>query len=306
MTNSQQGEASDPAMGADQPSLYEFLTRLVSNPDARAAFDADPHAVLDQAGLGGLSSADVLQATSLALDYAPIEVVEEYDRSLHSSVEKFAANSQLAAFNHLHSAQSDEQEVTELSMLNNAPAEPDFSNDGDIDAQMPTPQPTPEPAPQHPDVDMETNLQDSANLISVHDVANENLVGNAVGNTVGNTVGNSVESTEGIVNNTVNQVTETVNHGVDTGAGLAAGAGEEVADVLPETPELPGPADAGAAVEPELPVDDVPVVGEVAGNLPVDDVAGNLPAPSDLPVVGGPVGEPVEDVVNELPVDGIL
>lgn len=148
MANSQhetgRAESSTPDPGThsaglpDQPTLHEFLTRLVSDPAARSAFDADPRATLDAAGLGDMSATDVLQATSLALDYAPVEVVAEYGRSLQSSVEKFAASSQAVAFNELHPAHPLEQE--EQSMLQNTPAQPgDFDKDNDVDANLPAP-----------------------------------------------------------------------------------------------------------------------------------------------------------------------
>ena len=73
------------AAAPDGPTLYEFLTRIVTSPDARSAFDADPRATLDQAGLGDMSATDVLQATSLVLDYAPVEVADEYGRSLRAA-----------------------------------------------------------------------------------------------------------------------------------------------------------------------------------------------------------------------------
>ncbi|MBQ6643544.1 MAG: IniB N-terminal domain-containing protein, partial [Saccharopolyspora sp.] len=181
------------AAAPDGPTLYEFLTRIVTSPDARSAFDADPRATLDQAGLGDMSATDVLQATSLVLDYAPVEVADEYGRSLQSSVEKFAANTQHVAITELHPAHPPEQEVTELSMLHseNPPA----------------------PAPNE-DPESETNVNveqtDSHNLINVHDV----LSGNDVAN--GNAVGD--------VTDAVGNVTNTVDNTVSTVGGVAGGA----------------------------------------------------------------------------------
>lgn len=254
MSNSQPGEASGPVSGLEQPSLYEFLTRLVSSPDARAAFDADPRATLDQAGLEGMTSADVLQASSLVLDYAPIEVVEEYDRSLQSSVEKFAANTQFAAFNHLHSDQPHEQEVTDQNMLHSTPEPaPDFSDGGDVTFPEPAPMPTPAPsmpAPGNTDVDIDSEVNDSGNLISVHDVVSGNEVGNE--NVVGNAVG-GVDSLVGTVGDTVTgtvgEVTGTVEHTVDTGTEFAAGAGSQVADTVEGTVDTGAGLAAGAGTE---------------------------------------------------------
>ncbi|GAA4863366.1 IniB N-terminal domain-containing protein [Saccharopolyspora cebuensis] len=310
------------AVGGDQPTLHEFLTRLVGDPAARSAFDADPHGVLNQAGFGDMSATDVLQATSLVLDYAPVDVVSEYDRSVQSSVEKFAASStQHVAINQLHPVHPlDEQE--EPIMLNNSA--PNFDQDGDVDAQLPS------PAPQGGDTNTNIEIEqtDSHNLVNVHDVLSGNNIGNvaAVGNTVGNVVGDTVGSVTGVVGDTTNlvgdltfgsvnvagdlaygsveNVTNTVDNTVDTGAGLVGGAGTMVAggDV----------AGIAGGVAGDLPVvgdvagvaGGLPAVGDVAGGLPVDDVAG---------VAGGVAGDlPVDDLVGNvgglaggLPVDDV-
>ncbi|MFR9728990.1 IniB N-terminal domain-containing protein [Saccharopolyspora sp. MS10] len=354
----------------DEPTLHEFLTRLVTSPDALAAFDADPRATLDAVGLGDMTATDVQHASSLVLDYAPVEIADEYGRSLQSSVDKFAASTQHVAINELHPAQPHEQEVTELSML--------------------PPNNTPAPAP-HDDVEQhihdETNVEieqnDSHNLISVHDVlsgndvlnGNQANIGNVVGDTTTTTVegGDSIVGTVGdVVFGSVNEVTNTVDNTVNTvggvaegatsglpmddltGAlpagdtasvdavgplsGVAGGALDTVGDVASDVPvagDVAAPAldsvggVAGGAlgtvdgvaggvvggpvadVAGSLPAPaDLPVVGDVAETLPVDDVAGSLPAPSDLPVVGDIAGPAVEDVTgaatSALPLDGLL
>ncbi|WP_433870949.1 IniB N-terminal domain-containing protein [Saccharopolyspora sp. CA-218241] len=331
------------AVGGDQPTLHEFLTRLVGDPAARSAFDADPHGVLNQAGFGDMSPTDVLQATSLVLDYAPVDVVSEYDRSVQSSVEKFAASStQHVAINQLHPVHPlDEQE--EPIMLNNSA--PNFNQDGDVDAQLPS-----TPAPQGGDINtnIEVEQTDSHNLVNVHDVLSGNNIGNVavVGNTVGNVVGDTVGPVTGVVGDTTNlvgdltfgsvnvagdlaygsveNVTNTVDNTVDTGADLVGGAGNVVAggDVtgiaggvaggLPLVGDVAGglPVDdvAGVAggVAGDLPVDDlVGNVGGLAGGLPVDDVAGVAGGVAgDLPVVGD-VAAPVAETASSLPVDDI-
>lgn len=293
MTNSQPGEASAPANELGQPTLHEFLTRLASSPDARAAFDADPRAALDQAGLEGITEADVLQASSLVLDYAPIEVVEEYDRSLQSSVEKFAANTQFAAFNQVHPVHPHDQEVTEHSMLHSTPEQaPDFSQGGDVDQQLPE---QPAPAQEQPaNIDTDTEINDSGNLISVHDVANGNAIGNVGGN-VGDTVGDVVGNTTGVVG----EVTDTVEHTVDTGAEFGAGAGIELNNTVNNTLEaggdvLGGVAGAAGNVH-TLPVNEGPVEGITEGVAgPVQGVAEG---------VAGPVEGVTEGVTDGLPLD---
>ncbi|MCC5697810.1 IniB N-terminal domain-containing protein, partial [Klebsiella pneumoniae] len=114
-TQHDQGRAESPTAApgthnetahTEQPTVHEFLTQLATDPAARSAFIADPQATLDQAGLGDLTATDVLQATSLVLDYAPVEVVTEYSRSLQSSIDQFATSTQHVAINHLHPAHS--------------------------------------------------------------------------------------------------------------------------------------------------------------------------------------------------------
>ncbi|QUG99653.1 hypothetical protein HUO13_01545 [Saccharopolyspora erythraea] len=281
---------------ADQPTLHEFLTRLVSDPAARSAFDTDPHATLDQAGLGGMTATDVLQAASLVLDYAPVEVVQEYDRSLQSSVEKFAASTQHVAINQLHPVHPLEQE--ELTMLHNSsPQAPDFSQGGDVDKLMP--QPAPESKGGDVNVDIEQN--DSHNLISVHHIASDNNIGNiaAVGNVVGDVVGDTANTVVGTVGDvaygSVSQVTNTVDNSVDMGGDLVAGAGSAL---------IGGDVNIQPVNEVTNVVGDVTnVAGDLTGG-DVTDVAGNVTGVAgDLPVVGG-VANTVGGVAGDLPVVG--
>ncbi|EQD88137.1 hypothetical protein N599_01435, partial [Saccharopolyspora erythraea D] len=299
--------------GADQPTLHEFLTRLVSDPAARSAFDADPHATLDQAGLGGMTATDVLQAASLVLDYAPVEVVQEYDRSLQSSVEKFAASTQHVAINQLHPVHPLEQE--ELTMLHNSsPQAPDFSQGGDVDKLMPAPE------AKGGDVNVDIEQNDSHNLISVHHIASDNNIGNiaAVGNVVGDVVGDTANTVVGTVGDvaygSVSQVTNTVDNSVDVGGDLVAGAGSaliggdvniqpvnEVTNVVGDVTGVAGDLTGGDVTDVAGNVTgvagDLPVVGDVAGT--VGGVAGGLPVVGDvagaagsgeLPVVGDVAG----------------
>lgn len=303
---------------SDEPTLYEFLTRLVSDPAARSAFDADPQATLGQAGLGGITATDVLQATSLVLDYAPVEVVAEYDRSLQSSVEKFAASTQYVAINQLHPAHPIEQE--ELTMLKPTPA--DYGKDNDVDATLP-PAPAPAPAPSNKvDVDIEKNYTDSFNLISVHDVASNNEIAN--GNDIAN--GNIVGS---IVGSSVTQVNETATHVFDTSVDLAAGAGSivhgDVINIVDNSLDLDVLNIAnGAPVVGDITANVTHVVGDVTGgdvtsivaNAPVvgdvTNVVGNVPVVGDVVVnvasgnitnVGGVIDD-ATNVVGNVPVVG--
>lgn len=289
----------------EEPTLYEFLTRLVSDPAARSAFDTDPHATLDQAGLGGMSATDVLHASSLVLDYAPVEVVTEYGRSLQSSVEKFAASSQAVAFNQLHPAHPLDQE--EQSMLQNTPAQSDdFGKDSDVDATLPAPA-TPAPG-NNTDVDVDIEQTDSHNLISVHHVLSDNSVGNdnIIGSVVGNTVGQVGDSLDlGDVTNTVgNAVTEvnsTATHVFDTSVDLTAGAGSLV---YGDVTNVVGNTVGGDALNivGDLNVGNVlgNVGGNVLGNVTNGDVTEIV---ANAPVVGGVVSN-VGDTVTNAPLVG--
>ncbi|SDP93414.1 hypothetical protein SAMN04487905_114101 [Actinopolyspora xinjiangensis] len=302
------GTETRTAATPEQPTLQEFLARLVGNPEARSAFDADPRGELESAGLGELSATQVLQASSLVLDYAPAELVSEYGRTVQPSIDTFAASTQHVAIDQLDPAQVPEpQEATEANMSlldNDNSASPNYSSDGDADREMEQGNTT------------ETNInvenEDSQNLVSVHDVVSGNevagnavgAVGNtvgAVGNTVGgvgDTVDNTVNTVGDTANNTVGEVTDTAEGTVDTGVDVAVGA-----------------ADTALSTANDLPVDDVastvdgvagdlPVAGDVTGGLSEDGAAGTLDGATGA--VGGVVGEAegvVGGVTSDLPLD---
>ncbi|MEV0704219.1 IniB N-terminal domain-containing protein [Saccharopolyspora sp. NPDC050389] len=299
---------------SDEPTLYEFLTRLVSDPAARSAFDSDPQATLDQAGLGGMTATDVLQATSLVLDYAPVEVVTEYDRSLQSSVEKFAASTQHVAINQLHPAHPNEQE--DLSMLKN-PAPADFGKDSDVDATLPAPSVPAVPATpagDNVDIDVRHNDTDSHNFISIHDIASGNDIanGNIVGSVVGNTVGQVGDSlalgdVTNVVGNTVSEVNQTATHVFDTSVDLTAGAATVVHG------DVTNVVDNSTNIDVLNVVNEAPVVGDIANNVTnvLGDVTTNVSngdltsVVTEAPVVGNVVGD-VTSVATNIPVAGDL
>ncbi|ASU77152.1 hypothetical protein CDG81_01150 [Actinopolyspora erythraea] len=301
------GTETRTAATPEQPTLQEFLARLVGNTEARSAFDADPRGELESAGLGELNATQVLQASSLVLDYAPAELVSEYGRTVQPSIDTFAASTQHVAIDQLDPAQVPEpQEATEANMSlldNDNSTSPNYSSDGDADREMEQGNTT------------ETNInvenEDSQNLVSVHDVVSGNdvasgnevagnavgAVGNtvgAVGNTVGgvgNTVDNTVDTVGNTANNTVGEVTDTAEGTVDTGVDVAVGA-----------------ADTALGTAGDLPVDgvagDLPVAGDVAGGLSEDGAAGTLDGATGA--VGGVVGEAegvVGGVTSDLPLD---
>ncbi|HEX3588698.1 MAG TPA: IniB N-terminal domain-containing protein [Pseudonocardiaceae bacterium] len=55
---------------ADQ-TLHDFVLNLLSDSQALAAFDQDPAAMLDHAGLSDISAADVQEVIPLVIDYVP-------------------------------------------------------------------------------------------------------------------------------------------------------------------------------------------------------------------------------------------
>src|SRR4051812_13182561 len=57
-------------------TLHEFTLNLLSDPQALADFNLDPQAVLDAAGLGDVSPADVQDIIPLVMDTAPASVTE--------------------------------------------------------------------------------------------------------------------------------------------------------------------------------------------------------------------------------------
>ncbi|SDK30744.1 hypothetical protein SAMN04487820_106246 [Actinopolyspora mzabensis] len=287
----------------EQPTLQEFLTRLVGNPEARSAFEADPRGAMESAGLGELNAKQVLQASSLVLDYAPAELVTDYGRTVQPGIDTFAASTQHVAINQLDPAQVPEpQEATDTNMSlldNDNSASPNYSSGGDADREM----------EQNNETNVDIDNQDSQNLVNVHDVVSGNDV--ASGNEVaGNAVG-AVGNTVGAVGNTVGGVNNTVDNTVDTVGGTANGAVGEVTDTVDGTVDTGvdvavGAADTAVGTAGDLPVDDVTstVEGVAGGATGAEDAAGTLDGATGA--VGGTVGQ-AEDVVggvtSDLPLD---
>ncbi|HEY0696773.1 MAG TPA: IniB N-terminal domain-containing protein, partial [Micromonospora sp.] len=53
-------------------TLHDFVLDLLTNPDARSAFDLDPEGALQAAGLTDVTAADVQEVVPLVMDYAPV------------------------------------------------------------------------------------------------------------------------------------------------------------------------------------------------------------------------------------------
>jgi hypothetical protein len=54
------------------PTLQDFVLNLIYDPIARSAFELDPEGVLQDAGLGDVTAADVQEVIPLVVDYAPL------------------------------------------------------------------------------------------------------------------------------------------------------------------------------------------------------------------------------------------
>lgn len=67
-------------------TLHEFTLGLLSDEQARTLFAADPTGVLQSAGLGDITAADVHEIVPLVLDMAPTHVVEALESSLGGAV----------------------------------------------------------------------------------------------------------------------------------------------------------------------------------------------------------------------------
>lgn len=260
-------EASSAPPGAPEAlTVHEFLSRLVSNPRDRSAFESDSRGSLEQAGLGEMTTTDVLHATSLVLDYAPAEVVDEYTRSVHASVERFAAGHQYIAVNHPTPLNLNHQEGLELNMLN---TDQILSATGDIDETLLSGGGNGQEGDQKQVDNSQDNSQQSSE--SNTDVNVQDLVGdvNAAGITGG--------------------VTGLANSG-DVNAGNVAGNG--VTDVVGGVEGTAGDVTSGV----------MPEVGDVTSALPIEDTlspqGGDVMAPVSN-AVDGTVGQ-VQDTAGDV------
>src|SRR6266581_4234524 len=68
-------------------TLHDFVINLLSDADARAAFDLDPDGALRAAGLGDVTPADVRDVLPLVADYVPAHVA-----GLDTSLPEFASS----------------------------------------------------------------------------------------------------------------------------------------------------------------------------------------------------------------------
>lgn len=82
-----------------EQTLHDFVLNLLSDSQALAAFEQDPAAVLDNAGLSGISAADVQEVIPLVIDYVPAHA--EMLDSVLSQLPLDSATGQLGAIQQL-------------------------------------------------------------------------------------------------------------------------------------------------------------------------------------------------------------
>jgi hypothetical protein len=58
-------------------TLHDFVLNLLTNPDARSAFELDPEGTLQNAGLSDLTPADVQDVVPLVVDYVPVQGITD-------------------------------------------------------------------------------------------------------------------------------------------------------------------------------------------------------------------------------------
>lgn len=58
-------------------TLHDFVLNLLTDAEARSAFELDPEGVLNDAGLGDITAADVQDVVPLVVDYAPVQGITQ-------------------------------------------------------------------------------------------------------------------------------------------------------------------------------------------------------------------------------------
>jgi hypothetical protein len=97
----------------EAPTLHDFVLNLLTDADARTAFEIDPEGVLVDAGLGDITEADVQEVIPLVMDYAPISgltglvgadepVLGGFDGDVTGAVRQLQGITQLAVVGHSH------------------------------------------------------------------------------------------------------------------------------------------------------------------------------------------------------------
>ncbi|MEN3308093.1 MAG: hypothetical protein V7603_4295 [Micromonosporaceae bacterium] len=98
-------------------TLHDFVLNLLSNADARAAFQLDPQGALHDAGLSDVDAADVRDVIPLVVDYAPTRAVPALDTTLNQLTAGAAGGGVAGAIQQL---QLVTQQLPPVSQLANA------------------------------------------------------------------------------------------------------------------------------------------------------------------------------------------
>jgi len=72
-------------------TLQDFTLKLLSDPTALTQFASNPEGVLQSAGLGDITAADVHEILPLVMDYAPTHVVEAFEQTVAGAVPGLSA-----------------------------------------------------------------------------------------------------------------------------------------------------------------------------------------------------------------------
>lgn len=279
-------------------TMYEFLRLVVTSAQSRAEFAAEPRAFLDQAGLHELSNADVVHAASLALDHAPVEIVDEFTRALPPGLVTLAAEGHGVPLSDLMPFLPNGPDDMESNM-----ATPEiFTSLGDVEDML-------TPTARTTDAESTDNSGNSTEMSRSEDTtASDNQVGAPVGN--GNEVGLVGDINTGDISGLTgglnagnvagNGVTDVVGGLEDTVGGVQGG------DLTGQLSDITGAGDLTGGLQDLGGVDGGDVTGQiedVTGSLPVDDLVGGVAPMADLtaPLTGadGPVGG-VEGTVSDL------
>lgn len=258
------------------PTVHEFLSRLVTDVAARSAFEADPRGSLEQAGLGGMSNADVVQAVSLVFDHAPVEVVDGFVRNLKPVMEHFGSSQHVALNYPMPFFADGDNEMEHKSM----PTPEIFSSSGDVDEMM---RPTEENTTNNMETSEDTTGSNNP-LGSGNEFQFDGLVGDI-----------SVDDISG------------VNNSGDVNAGNVAGngvtdvvGGVEGGDVMGELGDVAGAGDVTGGLQDLGGV--MPEVGGATNALPVDGMTELAPQGELMaPITGaeGPAGA-VQNTAEDL------
>lgn len=84
-------------------TLHDFVLDLLTDPDARSAFELDPEGTLRDAGLSDLTVADVQDVVPLVVDYAPVQGITNLDALEGLGLGAFDADPAVGVVNQLQS-----------------------------------------------------------------------------------------------------------------------------------------------------------------------------------------------------------